>query len=210
MEQQSKGFSLDRLSNYYDLISPTEKSKFRRKQIGLMDIREGEKVLEVGCGTGSLAILSKIAVRESGEVQGIDIAPKMIRRAQQKANKAGLEINFIIASVDTLPYSDNYFDLVISSLMFHHLPIEFKKKGLEEIYRVLKWEGRLFLCDFCSPYFLMSPLMCLMLIWISSTRYQLFGKLPDLIRECNFKKIELKKKGAFLEHYLIRKKLKEE
>ncbi|MFB0566617.1 MAG: class I SAM-dependent methyltransferase [Candidatus Aminicenantaceae bacterium] len=205
MGQQSKGFSLDKLSNYYDLITPAEKSKFRIKQIGLMDIREGEKVLEVGCGTGSLAILSKIAVGESGEVEGIDIAPKMIHRAQKKANKAGLEVNFKITSVVELPYSDNYFDLVISSLMFHHLPVESKKKGLEEIYRVLKAEGRLFLCDFCSPYILTFPLMCLLLIWISSTRYQLLGKLPDLIRRCNFKKIELKKKGAFLEYYLIRK-----
>lgn len=79
------------------------------------------------------------------------------------------------------------------------------QEGLEEIYRVLKEEGRFFLCDFCSPQILTFPLMYLMLIWISSTRYQLFGKLPELIRECKFKTVELKKRGAFLEYYLITK-----
>ena len=205
MKQQSKGISLGYLAEHYDQLTFTEKSKFRRNQIGLMDIREGEKVLEVGCGTGVLSILSKIAVGESGEVEGIDIAPKMIAKAQQKAEKANLKVNFKVESISELPYPDNHFDLVISSMMFHHLPVEMKKQGLEEIYRVLKEEGRFFLCDFCSSPTLSIPLMYLMLIWISSTRYQLFGKLPGLIRECKFKTVELIKKGALLEYYLIRK-----
>ena len=206
MKQHPKGISLDFLADYYDRIAFTEKSKFRRNQIELMDISKGEKVLEVGCGTGALSILSKIAVGESGEVEGIDIAPKMISNAQQKTRKANLKINFNIASVHELPYPDNYFDLVISSFMFHHLPVEVKKKGLEEIYRVLKEEGRFFLCDFCSPHILTFPLMYLIFIWISSTRYQLLGKFPGLIRECKFKTVELRKKGAFFEYYLITKK----
>ena len=206
MKQHSKGISLDTLSDYYDLLTFTEKSKFRRNQIALMDIHKGEKVLEVGCGTGVLSILSKIAVGESGEVEGIDISPKMISKARQKVKKANLKISFHVASVNELPYPDNYFDLVISSMMFHHLPVEVKKEGLEEIYRVLKEEGRFFLCDFGSPHILTSPLMYFMLIWISSTRYQLFGKLPELMRECKFRTIDLKKRGAFLEYYLINKK----
>ncbi|HUT65722.1 MAG TPA: class I SAM-dependent methyltransferase [Spirochaetota bacterium] len=206
MKQRSKGFSLDGLSEYWDLITPAEKSKFRRKQIGLMDIREGEKVLDVGCGTGVLSILSKLAAGEAGEVEGIDIAPAMIARAQQKADRAKLKIGFKAASIDELPYADNYFDLIISSMMFHHLPVEIKKKGLEEIYRVLKEKGRFFLCDFLTPGIIALPLMYLFFIWTSSTRYQLLGKLPGLIGECGFKSMELKRKNAFLEYYLITKK----
>ena len=127
-----------------------------------MNIRKGEKVLEVGCGTGALSILSKIAVGESGEVEGIDIAPKIISNAQEKARKANLKINFKIASVNELPFPDSYFNLVISSMMFHHLPVEVKKEGLMEIYRVLKEEGRFFLCVFGSPHILTFPLMYLM------------------------------------------------
>ncbi|MBW2169415.1 MAG: hypothetical protein JRG69_09195 [Deltaproteobacteria bacterium] len=59
--------------------------------------------------------------------------------------------------------------------------------------------------DFCSPHFLAIPVMYLMHIWMSSTRYQLFGKLPGLIKENGFEDIRLAKKGFFLEHYLIMK-----
>lgn len=206
MKKPREGFSLDMLADYYDLLTFTEKSKFRRNQIGLMDIREREKVLEVGCGTGALSILSKIAVGKYGKVIGIDIAPKMITKARQKARKANLEIDFKISSVDELPFPDCYFDLVISSLMFHHLPVKVKRRGLAEIRRVLKEEGRLFLCDFGAPHILIIPFMYLLLMWVSSTRYQLRGKLPELIRACGFKTVGLRKKGLFLEHYLIKKR----
>ena len=162
--------------------------------------------MDVGCGTGALSILAKLAVGEKGEAAGIDIAANMISRAQQKASKAGLEIDFRVASVDELPYPNAHFDLVTSSMMFHHLPVSIKKKGLREIHRVLKEDGRFFLCDFLSPHPLSAPLMFLLLIWVHSTRYQLFGKLPDLIRECGFTRLELKKTGAFLKYCLIRKK----
>ncbi len=205
MKDKSKGISLDFLADYYDYLTFTEKSQFRRNQIDLMDIRNGEKILEVGCGTGALSILSKIKVGEAGEVDGIDIAPKMIQRAHQKARKANLNINFQVASISQLPYPDNYFDLVVSSLMFHHLPIEVKETGLQEIYRVLNRQGRFFLCDFGTPHFLTIPLMYLMLFWTASTRYQLLGNLPELLRKCEFNSVQLRKKGWFLEYYLLTK-----
>ena len=205
MEEKSKGVSLDYLSNYYDTITPAEKSKFRHNQIGLIELCEGEKVLEVGCGTGALSILAKLAVGETGEVEGIDIAPKMIMKAREKARKTNLKIGFRSASIDDLPYTDKYFDAVISSMMFHHLPVNTKREGLREIYRVLKNDGRFFLSDFCSPHFFAIPVMYLMHIWMSATRYQLFGKLPGLIKENGFEDIRLAKKGFFLDHYLIMK-----
>ena len=137
MAKETKGVSLDYLSDYYDLLTPAERSRTRRKQIDLIGLEEGERVLEVGCGTGVLSFLSKLAVGEAGEVAGIDIAPKMVARAKEKASKAGLEIAFEVASVDDLPHPDGYFDVVISSLMFHHLPLDIKRKGLGEIRRVL-------------------------------------------------------------------------
>jgi len=161
--------------------------------------------LDVGCGTGVLTILAKLVVGETGIVDGIDIAPKMVMKAQKKARTAGLKIGFKTASIDALPYTDEFFDVVISSMMFHHLPLEMKKGGLREVYRVLKKGGRFFLCDFCSPHYLTIPIMYLMLIWMSSTRYQLFGKLPGLIAESNTWTLELQKKGLFLEYYLITK-----
>ena len=203
MEKKRKGISLDYLSEHYDKITPTERSRLRGKQIGMVDLREGEKVLEVGCGTASLSILAKQVTGETGIVEGIDLAPRMVAKAQKKARASRLEVGFRCASIDELPYPDECFDAVISSLMFHHLPVEIKKRGLEEVYRVLKRGGRFFLCDFGSPHYLTIPIMYLMLIWVGSTRYQLFGKLPGLIAESRFGTAKLIKKGFFLEYYLM-------
>ena len=202
---KSKGISLGYLSKYYDLITPAHRRRFRRNQIELLNLREGERVLEVGCGTGVLSLLAKMIVGDGGAVEAIDIAPKMVARARQKAEKAGLLINFSVASIDELPYGDGIFDAVISSLMFHHLPLRIKERGLEEVYRVLKPGGRLLLCDFSSPRYLVFPIAFLMFIWISSTRYQLFGRLPALFEASSFRGAKLVKKGMFLDYYLLSK-----
>ena len=206
MKGEKKGISLNYMADYYDCTGLTEKSRFRRKQIERMDIREGERILDVGCGTGSLTLLAKMAAGPSGEVTGIDLAPKMIENARKKAARADLDIRFQEASVDDLPFPDGHFDLVISSMMFHHLPVNIKRKGLLEIHRVLKPQGRLFFSDFAAPHPLTFPLSLMMFLWISPTRFQFLGKLPGLIRDCGFETPALKNKGLFLTHYLIRKK----
>jgi len=205
MNRNGRGFSLDGFYRYYDLVTPAERSRFRRRQIEHSCVRRGESVLEVGCGTGSLSILTRIAVGEDGDAAGIDIAPQMIAGARRKAEAAGLDIDFRIASVARLPYPDGCFDLVTSSMMFHHLPVAVKRAGLLEIHRVLKAEGRFFLCDFLTPRPLVAPLMFLLFLWTPSLRYQLFGKLPALIRECGFAPPEPVARGVFLRSYLIAK-----
>jgi ubiquinone/menaquinone biosynthesis C-methylase UbiE len=205
MKRRGRGFSLNGFSPYYDLVTPAEKSRFRRKQIKLSGIHEGERVLDVGCGTGSLSILSRIAVGEKGTAAGIDIAPNMISTARRKAERAGLPIDFRVASVDKLPYPDASFDVVTSTMMFHHLPVRIKEKGLREIHRVLKADGRFFLCDFLTPHPLTAPLTLFLFLWIPSTRYQLFGRLPRLIRECGFASPKCVARGAFLTCYRISK-----
>jgi ubiquinone/menaquinone biosynthesis C-methylase UbiE len=171
----------------------------------LSGIRLGESVLDVGCGTGSLAILAGIAVGATGTAAGIDIAANMISAARRKAKGAGLTVDFRVASVESLPYPDGSFDVVTSTMMFHHLPVQIKKRGLREIHRVLKKNGRFFLCDFLTPRLLSAPLMLLMFVWMPSTRYQLFGKLPSLIRECGFAAPQFVSRGAFLTCYRIGK-----
>jgi len=202
---KSKGISLNSMASCYDALTPAEKSRLRQKQIDLAEIKEGVTVLEVGCGTGVMSVLSKLKTGNAGKVYGIDIAEKMVIKARKKAEKYGLDIDFRVSSIDDLPFPDNYFNVIIASMMFHHLPVKIKESGLKEIYRVLKNDGKFLLSDFSSPGIFAAPLMFMLLFWLGSTRYQLLGKLPGLIRRTGFTNIQLIKKGAFIKHYLIKK-----
>ena len=111
-------------------------------------IQPGEKVLDVGCGTGTLAIEVARRVGRMGEVAGVDPGTEQIARARSKGARRNLPIDFQIGVIENLPFPDQTFDVVLSSLMMHHLPDSLKHQGLAEIARVLKPGGRLVIADF--------------------------------------------------------------
>ena len=121
---------------------------FREKTLDLARLTAGESILDVGCGTGSLAIAAKRRVGPAARVAGIDASPEMIARAQKKSRKAGAEIEFQTALVEQLPFADDAFDVVLSTVMLHHLPDAVREKSLAEIQRVLKPGGRFLAVDF--------------------------------------------------------------
>jgi len=114
----------------------------------LVQLRPGEDVLDVGCGTGSLAILAKRQVGAQGAVHGIDAAPEMIARAREKARRAGVDIRFAEGAVQALPLPDSEVDVVLSTLMLHHVPATALPQVAREIKRVLRPGGRLLVIDF--------------------------------------------------------------
>jgi ubiquinone/menaquinone biosynthesis C-methylase UbiE len=130
------------------LISLGRERAFRQKQLDLAGIVPGQSILDVGCGTGTLAIEAKRRVGLSGKVHGIDPSPEMIARAKKKARRAGLDLMFDTAAVEAIPFPDATFDVVLSTVMLHHLPDEARHRGILEIRRVLKPGGRLFAVDF--------------------------------------------------------------
>src|SRR5262245_25079283 len=95
---------------------------FRDRLIGFARLTAGEHVLDVGCGTGSVAIAAKRQLGTTGQVFGVDASPDMIARAASKAARAGVDVSFEHAVAEALPFPDAQFDVVLSTLMLHHLP----------------------------------------------------------------------------------------
>lgn len=125
---------------------------FRDRILDLANLAPGESVLDVGCGTGTLAIRAKQRMGASGSVRGIDASPTMIARARRKALKANVAVDFETAAIEALPFPDARFDLVLGTLMLHHLPRVAREQGAREIRRVLKRGGRVVVVDFgASP-----------------------------------------------------------
>ena len=104
------------------------------------------RVLDIGCGTGTLAIRLK-KLHPEVEVAGLDPDAKALARSRDKASRAGLTIRFNQGFSQELPYPDASFDCVLSSLMFHHLPAAVQEKTLQEARRVLTPGGSLHLLD---------------------------------------------------------------
>jgi cyclopropane fatty-acyl-phospholipid synthase-like methyltransferase len=121
---------------------------FRDKVLDLARLANGESVLDVGCGTGTLAIAAKRRVGASGTVYGVDASPEMLSRAEKKARKAGVEVLFKNSLAEALPFPDGKFDVVLSSVMFHHLPQKPRRQCASEIRRVMKPGGRVLVVDF--------------------------------------------------------------
>ena len=122
-----------------------------RMVIELANVKPGESVLDVACGTGNLTLTARTYAGASGKVHGIDASPEMIEAARKKAAAAGTGVVFDVGLAEKLAFPDGSFDVVISRLAMHHLPDEVKRAALAEMLRVLKPGGRVLIADFVQP-----------------------------------------------------------
>jgi len=130
------------------LVTLGRERAFREKILRLASLAPGQTVLDVGCGTGTLAIAAKRQVGPGGTVHGIDASPEMLARAGSKARKAGVDVVLTNAPCESLPFADAHFDVVLSTVMMHHLPPKARLQSVREIRRVLKPGGRVLVVDF--------------------------------------------------------------
>ena len=145
----SGGWRHDLMEWFFDtFVFRGQLRELRLRTATLARIQPGDAVLDVGCGTGTLAMEVARRVGTTGRVAGVDPGTEQIARARAKAARRHVPIEFQIGLIEQLPFPDQTFDVVLSTLMMHHLPHPLKRQGLAEIARVLKPGGRLVIADF--------------------------------------------------------------
>lgn len=133
------------------LVSLGRERVYRARALDLASLRPGESVLDIGCGTGTLAIAAKQRVGTAGRVYGVDASPEMLARATRKAAKSGVGVVFQNGVVERLPFPDGQFDAVLSTVMLHHLGRKARQQCAREVRRVLRPGGRVLAVDFAKP-----------------------------------------------------------
>lgn len=140
------------LTRFYDPVIRRimREEAFRDRLVERLPLDAGQRVLDVGCGTGTLAVLLKQR-RPGVEVHAADGDPEVLGLARAKAERAGVEVHFDRAMAWQLPHADGALDRVVSTLMFHHLETADKARAAREILRVLRPGGAFLLADFGPP-----------------------------------------------------------
>ena len=169
------------LTRFYDPVvaATTRERTFKARLLDQLGPRPGQRILDLACGTGTLA--RAIAAREPRvEVVGVDGDPEMLARAREKAPG----VRFDEAMAQDLPYEDGSFDAVVTSLFLHHLTRDAKQAALAEVARVLRPGGELHVADWGPPS---DPLMAVaftgirLLDGFEPTRDNVRGELPAII-----------------------------
>ena len=178
------------LNSFYDPVVrwTTREASFKTRLVEQADIRAGHRVLDLGCGTGTLTMMLKRR-QPAAAIVGLDGDPEVLEIAPRKAEAAGVEVALDRSTVDHLPYSSGSFDRVVSSLVFHHLSRDKKRAALQELFRVLRPGGELHIADWGQPH---DPVMRAAFVIVqlidgfATTTDNVQGRLPHFMREAGF------------------------
>jgi ubiquinone/menaquinone biosynthesis C-methylase UbiE len=161
-----------KLSHIYDLWGFLTESKAVERALQLAHIKNGDAILEVAVGTGSV-FKRIVASNEKGRNEGIDLSPDMLSKAKQRLKGQFTNYSLQVADAYSLPYPACTFDLLINNYMFDLLPEEDFPRVLSEFHRVMKPGGRVVITS-----------MTLGGSWYSRIWDWLIYKSPDLLAGC--------------------------
>lgn len=188
-ESYIPAFNITLLTPFYDPILKwgMREDTFKQYLLDQSHLVAGLKVLDLGCGTGTLTIKLKLT-QPVVSLVGVDGDLKVLQIAKEKSLVANQNIEWNQGLAHFLPYPDCSFDRVISSLMIHHLTAANKIKAFQEVYRILKPGGEFHLLDFTKPTRWMMRLISIPIGRMEEADDNIRGLLPEMLQKAGMSK----------------------
>jgi ubiquinone/menaquinone biosynthesis C-methylase UbiE len=186
-DQYIPALGLERLTPLYDPVLKwvMREDRFKPDLVKQAGIQPGHQVLDLGCGTATLPILIKQLVPDA-HIVGLDGDPHVLTIAHRKVVRAAVQLDLVQGMTFRLPFPDNMFDRIVSSLVLHHLTPANKQRTLREVYRVLRPNGELYVLDLGKPHTALAYLISLVTRKFEETADNIQGRLPALFRDTGF------------------------
>ncbi|AND42979.1 class I SAM-dependent methyltransferase (plasmid) [Cytobacillus firmus] len=183
------------MTRFYDPLIQwgMQEKKFKTHLVKQATLQPNETIMDLACGTGTLALL--IQQSQPGvQVIGVDADPKILSIAKGKIKETQVNnITFEEGFSDKLPFSNNLFHHIFTSLFIHHLTQEMKKKTFEEVYRTLRSGGQFHIIDFEKPQNWLMRVAFFSIQFLDgfeTTSNHVKGIIPNLLKETGFVSIE--------------------
>lgn len=168
-------------------------TELKSRLVAQLNLKAGENILDFGCGTGTLTVMIKKA-KPGCMVNGIDVDPEVLEIAKSKARLENTDINFLEYDGITLPFADESFDKVATSLVLHHLSTAEKHTAFKEIYRVLKKGGEFHILDIGVPRSGLMRALSSIAKYFEPIEDNILGKIPGLVVGAGF--VNVKETGS--------------
>ncbi|MEW6456653.1 MAG: methyltransferase domain-containing protein [Acidobacteriota bacterium] len=164
--------------------------KFRFFIVQNLKLSGKERILDAGCGTGTLLLILK-KIYPSITAEGLDPDSNVLNIAKKKFEKNGINITLYCSKMDNMPFEDNSFDVLVSSLAFHHIKKEERMPSLGECLRILKPRGKMLLIDFGPPdsnFF--NRILSILMGFFELIEDGKKGRIPLLMKEAEFSEVK--------------------